>query len=76
MMRSVLFLLSTGLQRMGEKGAAEIVSFSPLNDFEVPDVDRLVFGGGFLNVLDFQLSSIVNERVYQPLMRKGMPIYA
>ena len=61
---------------LGGKGA-ELVYFSPLNDSVIPDVDGLVFGGGFPEMFLFQLSS--NESMKESIRQanaQGMPIYA
>ena len=60
-----------------EKMGAELVDFSPLRDSAVPDVDGLIFGGGFpemfLHELENNLS--MKESIRQAAS-SGMPIYA
>ena len=50
------FYYPASLAALEEKGA-ELVYFSPLNDLVIPEVDGLVFGGGFPEMFLFQLSS-------------------
>ena len=70
------FYYPASLAALEEKGA-ELVYFSPLNDSVIPDVDGLVFGGGFPEMFLFQLSS--NESMKESIRQanaQGMPIYA
>ena len=70
------FYYPASLAALEEKGA-ELVYFSPLNDLMIPEVDGLVFGGGFPEMFLFQLSS--NESMKESIREaneKGMPIYA
>ena len=70
------FYYPASLAALEEKGA-ELVYFSPLNDLVIPEVDGLVFGGGFPEMFLFQLSS--NESMKESIREaneKGMPIYA
>lgn len=60
-----------------EKAGAELIYFSPLRDESIPDVDGLVFGGGFPEMFLGQLSRNVSmkESIVEA-NEKGMPIYA
>lgn len=61
------------LQAMG----AEIVPFSPMNDTHLPDVDGLLFGGGFPEMFVRQLAS--NSNMRQSILeacQEGVPVYA
>ena len=56
---------------------AELVPFSPLTDPKIPEVDGLLFGGGFPEMFLEQLSA--NQSMIQSIQtahRQGMPIYA
>ncbi len=60
-----------------EAAGAELVYFSPLKDSEVPDVQGLVFGGGFPEMFLTDLSK--NKSMKKSILKaneKGMPIYA
>ncbi|WP_251425037.1 cobyrinate a,c-diamide synthase [Veillonella agrestimuris] len=60
-----------------EKAGAELVYFSPLRDKAIPDVDGLVFGGGFPEMFLEQLSQNKTMRDSIGVANKmGMPIYA
>jgi cobyrinic acid a,c-diamide synthase len=56
---------------------AEIVSFSPIKDTELPQVDGLLFGGGFPEMFVNELSDNHSMRrsIWQAC-QKGMPVYA
>ncbi len=60
-----------------EKMGAELVDFSPLRDSVIPDVDGLIFGGGFPEMF---LHELENNLSMKESIRKaassGMPIYA
>lgn len=60
-----------------EKLGAELVDFSPVTDKSVPDVDGLVFGGGFpemfLNELEGNIS--MKDSIHKAA-EDGMPVYA
>ena len=61
------------LERLG----AEIVTFSPLHDWAVPDVDALMFGGGFPEMFAEKLNA--NNIMMDDIKKaaaNGMPIYA
>lgn len=56
---------------------AKIVYFSPLQDSQIPDVDGLIFGGGFPEMFAQQLAN--NNKMKQSIQdasKSGMPIYA
>ena len=61
------------LRRLG----AEIVTFSPLHDAQVPEVDGLLIGGGFPEMFAARLAA--NEAMRQDIYRlaqSGLPILA
>ncbi len=63
--------------RLLEKEGAEIVTFSPLRDETLPEVDGLIFGGGYPELYAKELSE--NRRLMDEIRYmadKGMPIYA
>lgn len=56
---------------------AKIVYFSPLQDSQIPEVDGLIFGGGFPEMFAQQLAN--NQKMKQSIQaasKSGMPIYA
>lgn len=56
---------------------AEIVPFSPIRDTELPQVDGLLFGGGFPEMFVKELTD--NNRMRQSIRQacqEGMPVYA
>lgn len=60
-----------------EQEGAELVPFSPLRDHNIPDVDGLIYGGGFPEMFLEKLSG--NESMKQSVLKAaalGMPIYA
>ena len=60
-----------------EKLGAELVPFSPLRDSTLPDVDGLIFGGGFPEMF---LHELEDNKGMKESIRKaaadGMPVYA
>ena len=63
--------------RVLEAKGAEIVEFSPLSDDELPQVDGLIFGGGFPEMFADKLSA--NRALIEAIKsaaHDGMPIYA
>ncbi len=60
-----------------EKEGADIVYFSPLRDQELPEVDALLFGGGFPEMFLSELegNSSMKSAIRQAA-QEGMPIYA
>lgn len=60
-----------------ERQGAELVDFSPLRDSSIPDVDGLIFGGGFPEMF---LHELVGNTAMKASIREaaacGMPIYA
>jgi len=70
------FYYPASLKALEEKGA-ELIYFSPLKDSVLPEVDGLLFGGGFPEMFLTQLS--VNEGLRQSIKvvaDAGIPIYA
>lgn len=70
------FYYPTSLSAL-EKRGAQLISFSPLHDEEIPDVDGLVFGGGFPEMFLQELSD--NHSMIASIRNaaeKGMPVYA
>nr|WP_092067693.1 cobyrinate a,c-diamide synthase [Dendrosporobacter quercicolus]NSL46724.1 cobyrinate a,c-diamide synthase [Dendrosporobacter quercicolus DSM 1736]SDL61753.1 cobyrinic acid a,c-diamide synthase [Dendrosporobacter quercicolus] len=56
---------------------AELISFSPLNDRDLPVVDGLIFGGGFPEMFVERLAANAGLRTaILTAGRTGMPIYA
>ena len=56
---------------------AEIVPFSPLNDTHLPNVDGLVFGGGFPEMFVSQLADNLSMRQsIADACKAGIPVYA
>ena len=56
---------------------AEIVPFSPIKDTEIPQVDGLLFGGGFPEMFVKELTD--NKHMRQSIWQacqEGMPVYA
>ena len=70
------FYYPQSLEYLEELGAT-LVPFSPLKDKQIPEVDGLIFGGGFpemfLNELSGNADLVENIR---RLAKDGMPIYA
>jgi len=59
-----------------EANNAEIVTFSPLHDEEVPDVDGIYFGGGYPEIFAKELEQ--NESIRKSILKfhsDGNPIY-
>lgn len=60
-----------------ERAGAQLIYFSPLRDTCLPDVDGLIFGGGFPEMF---LERLEENKLLQEDIRKqankGMPIYA
>ena len=70
------FYYQTSLATLKALGA-EIVLFSPLQDRKLPDVDGLLFGGGFPEMFAKELSA--NKYMLKDLKEKaeaGLPVYA
>ena len=70
------FYYEDNLDFLREMGA-EIVTFSPLHDERIPDVSRLIFGGGYPELYAKQLSE--NSSMIKSIRdaaEKGMPILA
>lgn len=56
---------------------AELVDFSPLRDSRLPDVDGLIFGGGFPEMFLHELENNVSmKEAIHRAKDAGMPIYA
>ncbi len=61
------------LERLG----AELVDFSPLRDKEIPDVDGLIFGGGFPEMFLHELEDNISmKESIRAAAKQGMPVYA
>ena len=70
------FYYPTNLRALESRGA-ELVPFSPMRDAALPDVDGLVFGGGFPEMFLKELSG--NASMKAALAKaagEGMPVYA
>lgn len=70
------FYYPTSLRALESRGA-ELVPFSPMRDAALPDVDGLVFGGGFPEMFLKELSG--NASMKAALAKaagEGMPVYA
>lgn len=70
------FYYPSSLQAL-ERAGAELVPFSPLRDNAIPDVDGLLFGGGFPEMFLQELTG--NKEMRESIRRaadRGMPIYA
>lgn len=60
-----------------ERFGAQIIRFSPLHDAKIPEVDGLIFGGGFPEMFAEKLSA--NKTMISSIVEvanKNMPIYA
>ena len=70
------FYYPTSLSALAEKGA-ELIPFSPLADETIPDVDGLLFGGGFPEMFLEKLAANVSLKTSIKNARDaGMPIFA
>lgn len=70
------FYYPASLQALEDQGA-ELVYFSPIKDASLPEVDGLVFGGGFPEMFLSQLegNGTMKDSIRQAA-QAGMPIYA
>ena len=60
-----------------EARGAELIPFSPIHDSRIPDVDGLVFGGGFPEMFLKELAGNVSMKAsIKAAAAAGMPIYA
>lgn len=60
-----------------ERRGAELVDFSPLQDAEIPEVDGLIFGGGFPEMFLHELENNTSMKdSIRQAAAQGMPIYA
>jgi cobyrinic acid a,c-diamide synthase len=60
-----------------QKKGAQLVFFSPLNDVRLPDVDGIIIGGGFPEILANNLSKNQSMmRAIKKLAERQIPIYA
>ena len=75
--RAFSFYYEDNLDLLRQNGA-EIVSFSPLNDSELPhDLDALYLGGGYPELYASQLSANTSMRAaIQSFISAGKPVYA
>ncbi len=70
------FYYPTSLAALSDRGAT-LVPFSPMRDAEIPDVDGLVFGGGFPEMFLKELSGNISmKESIAKAAAGGMPIYA
>lgn len=70
------FYYPTSLAALTERGA-ELVPFSPMRDAEIPDVDGLIFGGGFPEMFLSELSENKSMKAsIAAAADAGMPVYA
>ncbi len=70
------FYYEDNLELLKELGA-ELVFFSPIHDKEIPDVSRLIFGGGYPELYAKELSE--NRKMLESIRKAadgGMPILA
>jgi cobyrinic acid a,c-diamide synthase len=70
------FYYPESLNALADAGA-ELIFFSPLHEQELPDVDGLIFGGGFPEMFIRQLyqNAAMRQAVYRACSA-GMPVYA
>jgi cobyrinic acid a,c-diamide synthase len=60
-----------------QKKGAELIFFSPLNDPKLPDVDGIIIGGGFPEILANNLSkNQAMMRAIKKVAEREIPIYA
>lgn len=70
------FYYPASLEALERRGAT-LVDFSPLKDQEIPDVDGLIFGGGFPEMFLHELENNTSMKAsIQKAAADGMPIYA
>lgn len=70
------FYYPTSLAALSARGA-ELVPFSPMRDETIPDVDGLVFGGGFPEMFLKELSGNASMKAsIKKAAEEGMPVYA
>ena len=70
------FYYPTSLSALSDRGAT-LVPFSPMHDSEIPDVDGLLFGGGFPEMFLNELSGNISmKESIKGAASRGMPIYA
>lgn len=70
------FYYPASLEALERRGAT-LVDFSPLKDQEIPDVDGLIFGGGFPEMFLHELENNTSMKAsIQKAAKAGMPIYA
>lgn len=70
------FYYPASLETLGQMGA-DIITFSPLTDRHIPEVDGLFFGGGFPEMFLGELEG--NQSMCESIRKaadRGMPIYA
>ncbi len=74
--RAFSFYYEDNLDLMAELGA-ELVTFSPLADPELPDVDGLYLGGGFPELYAAELAANAGlKAALRRAVAAGMPVYA
>ena len=70
------FYYPASLEALERRGAT-LVDFSPLKDQEIPNVDGLIFGGGFPEMFLHELENNTSMKAsIQKAAADGMPIYA
>lgn len=70
------FYYPTSLQVLEQNGA-ELVPFSPLHDDTLPELDGMIFGGGFPEMFAGRLAENASMRAaIRSVADRGMPIYA
>ena len=70
------FYYPSSLEALERRGA-ELVDFSPLQDTKIPEVDGLIFGGGFPEMFLHELENNTSMKdSIRQAAAQGMPVYA